>query len=718
MTARRRDARLLLAAAIALVAACSRQSERPVRETFRGAPVIVISIDTLRADRLPAWGYDGVKTPNIDRLRNDGILYRNAYSHVPLTLPSHASLFTGLLPADHGVRDNIGYPLAGTRATLPRALREHGYATGAAVSSYVLRGTTGMGALFDWYDDPLAFTPGTQLGAIQRAGGATAASAQAWIARQGASPFFLFLHLFEPHTPYDAPEPFRSAASHPYDGEIAYVDSIVGSFLDDLQRRGIYDRAVVILLSDHGEGLGDHGETEHGIFVYREAIHVPLIVKLPKNANAGTAVDSPVGLVDVFPTVLSLVGVDPPASLAGVALLGPAAKPLQPRRIFSESLYPRLHLGWSDVRSLIDDTRHYIDAPRPELYVHREDRREERNVLESERRAAASFREELRRFEKNLTAPAAASPEEVAKLAALGYLSAPASMTGELPDAKDRIHQFAAYTAAREAFARGEVEAAIAGFRAVLAENPNFTDAALELADVYEKVRRFDEAAELYRGVLARHPSLREQAAIGVATASLGAGKLDDARKHAELALSSNPAAAHMVLGRIALAAKQPAAAENHARSAARDPRYEPQAVLLLSEALLARGGPQSAEASLRVLDQLNGARIRKGEQALPSVEIARASVLMRLSRPAEAAAALRAAIQMQPDAVEAYGRLAAIHLLQNDLAAAEGVLTQMVNVKPSPARARMAAETLAHFGHAEAAERWRRRSREIAGVR
>ncbi|HEX8253212.1 MAG TPA: sulfatase-like hydrolase/transferase [Thermoanaerobaculia bacterium] len=701
----------LVLAALALVAGCGRGVETPQATTFPQAPVIVISIDTLRADHLPAWGYRGLKTPNIDRLRDDGVLFRNAYSQVPLTLPSHVSLFTGQLPADHGVRDNIGYRLGATTSTLPQTLKKNGYATGAAVSSYVLRGTTGLRPLFDWYDDPIAFAAGADLGAIQRPGAATAAAAQRWIASQSTAPFFLFMHLFEPHTPYDPPEPYRSAASTAYDGEIAHADAILGGFLDDLRARGIYDRSIVILLSDHGEGLNDHGEPEHGIFVYREAIHVPLIVKLPKNASAGTTIDEPVGLIDIYPTVVALTGGDAPAQIAGVPIIGPGAKREPARRIFSESLYARLHLGWSDVRSLIDGQQHYIDAPRAELYTLANDPGEQKNVLADERRAAASFRTAIAQFEKKLTAPGAASPEEMAKLAALGYISAPASsVAANLPDAKDHIAQYGAYMSARASVARGDMTAAIRELRDVLAQNPNFTDASLELARAYETTRQFTEAAEVYRGVLARNPALTEQVAIGVATSLMNAGRLDEARAHAELALTANPAAAHLLLGRIALAARTPAVAEKHAREAARDAHYEPQAVLLLSDALLAGGAVRAPEA-LRALDALKSARASRGEPPVRSLEVARASALMQMSRPSEAIEALRTETRVHPQNREAYARLAAIHLLQKDVASGEAVLVEMVRANPGPAANTLAANTLAHFGYRDAAENWLRRA-------
>jgi choline-sulfatase len=701
--------RVLPASLLLLLAAggCTR-AERPADVT-QNAPVIVISIDTLRADRVGAWGYASAKTPHLDRLAADGVLFRNAFSHVPLTLPSHVSLMTGLLPPDHGVRDNVGYRLRDGVASLPQLLRANGYATGGAVSAYVLRGSTGMGAMFETYDDQIAAPGAATLGDVQRAGEETAAIATRWIAAHAGSPFFYFLHLFEPHTPYTPPQQFLASTSNTYDGEVAHADAIVGAFLDDLKARGIYDRALVIVLSDHGEGLGDHGEAEHGIFVYREAIHVPLLVKLPRNERAGTVVERAAGLTDVLPTVLSMVGVAVPPGLSGRSLFAEDG----PRRIFSESLYPRLHLGWSDLRSLTDGTHHYIDAPRSELYAMRTDPAEQHNVAASDRRTAASFREELARYDRKLTAaPSAVSAEEAAKLAALGYVSAPAApMTGDLIDPKDGIAQFAAFTAAKDAFAKGEVDEAIAGLRRVLEENPNFTEAAAQLAAAYERANRHEEAAATYRSMLARNPALKEQVALGVGRSLMRLRRFAEARRHAELVLSSNAPAAHLLLAKIDLAAGEPVRAQEHARAALGDEYYAAEALPLLAQALLAKSGGE--ETALQTLEAIAQERAAAGKRPLRSYGVARAGVLMRMSRAADAAAALRAEIRAYPDNAEAYGRLAAVHLLQRDPRAAEAVLEELVRAVPGTSSYELAVRTLEHFGQAAAAARWRTRAAE-----
>src|SRR5689334_8889772 len=220
-------------------------------------PVILISIDTLRSDHLPAYGYDRVSTPNLDAFRADAILYEHAYSHCPLTLPSHTSMLTGLLPADSGIRDNIGFTLAENIPTLPALLKANGYATGAAVSAFVLRKGTGIARGFDDYDDEVEPIGEWQVIArVQRSGGETEAVARKWLDAHADKPFFYFLHLYDPHTPYEPPEPFRTQyKDNPYDGEIAYADHVVGEFLDHLKAQGLYDKAMILILADHGEGL-------------------------------------------------------------------------------------------------------------------------------------------------------------------------------------------------------------------------------------------------------------------------------------------------------------------------------------------------------------------------------------------------------------------------------------------------------------------------------
>ncbi|HEX7580966.1 MAG TPA: sulfatase, partial [Thermoanaerobaculia bacterium] len=318
-------------------AGCSRSGKGG--HVYPKAPVVLISIDTLRSDHLPFYGYRDVETPALSALRADSILYEKAYTHVPLTLPAHVSIFTGLLPDGHGVRDNLGYTVDPKVTTLAELLKKDGYSTGGAVSSIVLAGASGVSRGFDFWDDDVVPTHAYQaLNRVQRPGDETESSLAAWLEREQSRPFFAFLHLYEPHTPYEPKEPFASRYANRYDGEIATADAIAGKFLDLLRAKGLYDRSLIIFLSDHGEGLGEHGEAEHGVFLYREVLQVPLLVKLPKGELAGRTVSSPVELIDVTTTIAKAAGVPgfvpPPGT---VSLIDVAFGTVPPeRRIFAE----------------------------------------------------------------------------------------------------------------------------------------------------------------------------------------------------------------------------------------------------------------------------------------------------------------------------------------------------------------------------------------------
>ena len=335
-----RTLRVLGATTLSAVLTCACQSRSPIPQ-YRDTPIILISIDTLRADRLPIYGYRQGSTPELDRLGRDALVFDAVYSHCPLTLPSHASLLTGELPTHHGVRDNIGYTLKPGIQTLATRFKSAGYATGAAVSAYVLRHQTGIAAGFDFFDDAIEMAGnGESLSDTQRDGRATVDALAGWIDRQADPKIFAFLHLYEPHTPYAPPPSHRLA--NPYDGEIAYADELVGRLLDRIKARGWLDRAIVAVVSDHGEGLGDHGEAEHGILLYREALHVPWILRLPGGAGGGRRVAGTLGIVDVAATLLDLAGLDAGGldgrtvrpSLAGDAPVD--------RDVYSETIYPRL----------------------------------------------------------------------------------------------------------------------------------------------------------------------------------------------------------------------------------------------------------------------------------------------------------------------------------------------------------------------------------------
>jgi arylsulfatase A-like enzyme/tetratricopeptide (TPR) repeat protein len=686
-----------------VLAACSRREGTLTSATAPHAPVILISIDTLRADHLPAYGYKDGATPAIDALRKDSILFENAYSHVPLTLPSHVSLLTGQLPPVNGVRNNIGFPFdASKHPTIPSLLKTNGYATGAAVSAYVLRGNTGLANAFDFYDDKIDVHQNEAIGRLQRPGGESEAIAEQWIGSRAQQPFFFFLHLFEPHTPYAPPEPFRSRFASPYDGEIATADSIAGKFIEFLKRSGIYDRALIILLSDHGEGLGQHGEDEHGIFLYREDIHVPLIVKLPKSQRANTSVATPVQLIDVMPTVTEVVGIK--ANAAGRSLLtigGPS------RRIYSESLYARIHLGWSDLRSLIDDQFHFIDAPYPELYAIA-DAAERNNAIDENRREVASMRESLQPFSGEMPAVGAIDPEEAKKLAALGYLgSTSVQTTGPLPDPKDRIGELKMLNDAAGLETDGDIAGAIAKYRQLVAENPRLSDAWSQLARLLQESGKIDEAIATYKRAIQLSPSLAGAVSLSLGDLFLANNQPDEAATHAQLGLSTNPGSAHIILGRAALAKGDLETAARESQAAMSVHGYRAPAQVLMAQVLVKQ---KRLDDALRLIDQAVAEVHDAHADVPPLLYFVSGDILARRNEFDAAIAAFNEEIRRFPHDRDAYATLAIVYLVTGRRSEANRTMERLVRANPSPSSYELAAQTFADLRDSEDAAAWRRR--------
>jgi arylsulfatase A-like enzyme len=408
------------------------------------AGVLIITLDTTRADRLSPYGFMSGPTPALDRLAAEGVLFDQAMTTAPLTLPAHTSLFTGLLPPRHGVRENADAALGTGFPTLAELLRAQGYRTGAFVGSVVLDAERGLSRGFDRYSG-VAQTDGTR--ALQRPANAVADDAIAWLDSVVGSPFLLWAHFYDPHQPHDAPEPFRSSAADSYIAEIAFVDSQIGRLLDALTRHEVLENTVVIVVADHGESLGEHGERDHGIFLYDSVMRVPLIIKAPGAARARVA--EIVRITDLMPTVLEMVGAPAPpmdgVSLSSV-ISGRARVP--DLESYSESFYP-LRFGWSPLQALRTGRFKFVESPRPELYDLDRDPFEEHNVYAERPQVASAMRTRLASIAASTDARQTAnrldtaSPEVRQRLAALGYASNAIHIgtggTANYPDAKDCI---------------------------------------------------------------------------------------------------------------------------------------------------------------------------------------------------------------------------------------------------------------------------------------
>lgn len=625
---------LLLPAALALgVFACAAEPEdappgpveADVARLLAGAsnerpPVILITIDTLRADRLSSYGSDRVATPHLDRLATEGIRFANASSTVPFTLPAHSSIMTGLYPPSHGVRENVGYVLAPELVTIAERFQDRGYRTGGFVSAFVLDARWGIARGFDTYVDDfdLDAMAGANLGSVQRAGPETIAHALEWLDGVGGEePFFLWLHLFDPHDPYDPPEPFRSEyQGRPYDGEVAYTDSLIGEFRTALEERGLFDESVLVLTSDHGEGLGDHGESYHGFFVYDSTVHVPLIFRLPGGTERGRVVGDAVSHVDIASTLVELLDLDGAGTGQGRSLLPDMQglpNPLAERSVYAESFYALDHYGWAPLRSLRTAEHKYIEAPEPELYALLEDPGEIANVLLEERDLSRRLRAEALELSAELDRAAPSSSAEpdldedtLAQLRALGYLAgrgAAGRGDSESPraDPKNKAHLHRAIMRAQSAFGAGDEAAAAAELRAALSEDDGLLDAHQLLGTITLLAGDPEPAIGHFQSALALDPEHR-QSLLGLANAYRELGRIDEAvvgyRRLLEVA--GQDAKATMALARIHVDRGELSEAEQVLTAAAEG--REPPAVVAnkLGEVMALLGRSGDAEAKFR----------------------------------------------------------------------------------------------------------------------
>jgi choline-sulfatase len=425
--------------------------------------VLIVTIDTLRADHLGCYGYERIGTPNIDRLAREGAIALDATAPAPITRPSHVSIFTGLYPAQHGIRDNISRALALDIPTLAEAFKAAGFDTAGFVSSIVLSAQSGLGRGFDQFSDRFdlgadAADEARFLDILEKRGDVAVGDAIAWLERHAKARTFVWVHLYDPHAPYEPPEPYASRyADRPYDGEVAWSDELIGRLDAALTRLGIRDRTLMALTADHGEALGEHGELVHGFFLYQPTLRVPLLFRGP-GIRPGTRIHPVATSVDLFPTLIDLAGIRTPNTAH--ALAGRSLAPLLRGTVatigdapaFAESLTPRLHYGWSDLRSVRDGRWKFILAPRSELYDLARDPNEQHNLAETEPTRTRALRAVL---EHHLESESAASvrstsaqtadipPDLVQKLAALGYAS---GSTPDRPssgaDPKDKVEEY------------------------------------------------------------------------------------------------------------------------------------------------------------------------------------------------------------------------------------------------------------------------------------
>ena len=509
--------------------------------------IILFTIDTLRADHLECYGYDKVKSPQINRLANEGILFEHNIVQAPLTLPSHSSILTGTYPLLHGIRDHGGFYLDESHLTLAESLKNKGYTTGAFVAAFVLDSRWGLDQGFDYYYDNFDLTKykTVSLDSVQRRGDEVLAEVYKWLENQSQQKFFAWIHLYDPHTPYDPPEPYKTEYQGRhfglYDGEIAYVDQLIGEFRDFMEEKNLFDKTLIIFTADHGESLGEHKESAHGFFIYDSDIRVPLIIRFPEGKYAGHVVSNQVRSIDIMPTVLHLLDEEMPESVQGKSLL-----PLiledeaqDERSAYSETYWPRYHYGWSELKSLRKGQYKFIDAPQPELYDIYEDPGEVNNLVNKKASLGHEMKRELLALIEEYAVegiedvgPRKIDNDSLVKLQALGYIGSfhtkAKEKEGKLADPKDKIELYNEIKLAQFLVTEERMDEAEKKIKDVLGKDPSVLEARYILGNIYSKQKKYDEAIEEFRKALEVDPDYYESI-FGIALAYKKSGKDDNA---------------------------------------------------------------------------------------------------------------------------------------------------------------------------------------------
>jgi arylsulfatase A-like enzyme/Tfp pilus assembly protein PilF len=590
--------------------------------TFPETNVLLFTLDTTRADHIGCYGYPNVRTPNIDGLAADGFLFKNATAQAPLTLPSHSSIFTGTYPFIHGVRDNGGFYLEPEKVTLAELLKQKGWTTSAFVGAFVLDSRWGLNQGFDYYYDNFDFAKYKKisLDSVQREGGEVIKAFFDWFKTNGDRRFFSWIHLYDPHTPYEPPEPYKSEYSgRPwglYDGEIAYVDSLIGKVLESLREKGVLDKTIIVIAADHGESLGEHGESSHAFFIYDSTVSVPLILKLPASNLKAKTIDAQVELVDIMPTLLDLLGIAVPNEVQGRSLapLLAGSRSETDKMAYSESYYPRYHYGWSELKSLRTVRYQYIQAPRPELYDIVRDPMERTNIYGQNGPQAERFIKEMKRLQERSPvqgaeekAPRQLDNDTLEKLRALGYVGgftsrAKIDRSVGLSDPKDKIHLYNKLKQAEGASADREYDDALKKIGEVIDEDPGIMEARQVRGNIYMELDRPEEAIEECRAALEIDPEYGA-AIFTMAQAYRKLKKPDEAAAGFRRLIQLDPKdpKPYVNLGEISLDIRDFDAAISHLEKAiAADPEHSAVAHNLLGSAYLEKKMLEPAEREIR----------------------------------------------------------------------------------------------------------------------
>ena len=631
---------------------------RPASAAGSPSPnVVVITIDTLRADHLGCYGNQQIRTPNIDSLAADGVHFERAYTPVPVTLPAHTVLFTGTYPLLSGIHDFSANKLSPTQPTLASVLKEQGYTTGAVIGSAVLDSRFGLNRGFDFYYDHFDFNrlQESNLDEMERPGNVVADIALDWLAKHDKNKFFLWMHLYDPHFPYRPPEPYSEQyKNRPYDGEIAFADAQVGRLIRFLKDKGLYQNTIIVLTGDHGESLGEHGEKTHGFFIYNATLRIPVIFHLP-GQKLGNRMSELVSLADLMPTVLQVLKVDVPSQVQGRNLLPlmTTKKEDQSQGLYAETFLPRLHFNWSELRGIETKNYHFIDAPKPELYDLAKDPGETQNLYSTKKAVADEMRARLTTLIRQygggqeLAEKTGLDPALMERLKSLGYAGfsgggSPTVSNRSLPDPKDRIQLYELFSDAVAESQHGKYPESTEKLSLVLKTEPDSIPAHYLLGLNYYRMREFPKAVEHLRRVVQMSPDY----ALAVFQLGLAYGQMGEWEQAIEslkrtLQLDATNFSASYNLGAAYLQKKMvPEAVIAFRQCITTAPDYAP-GHRALGEVLLYQGQINEALAELRRATELDPHE--------PGAHLALAKALVAAGRHEEAEAERRKSQSAKP---------------------------------------------------------------------
>ena len=657
--------------------------------------VIVVTLDTTRADRLGAYGFEGVQTPAIDSLARKGILFQHAYAVTPLTLPSHTSLFSGTYPPHHGVRDNGGFIVPDELTTLAEIFKSSGYDTGGFVAAYVLDARWGLDQGFDTYVDDFDVKGQRfiSMGGVQRPANEVVDAALEWMGQERGAPFFLWVHLYDPHAPYEAPEPYRSRyRDAPYLAEIAFTDNQVGRLIESLEMAGKRDETFIVVVADHGESLGDHGEIQHGFFIYEGATHVPLIISTPFEEVAGVEATEIVSLIDVMPTILDMSGLEIPEAVQGQSLtsLFLEGADAETRFVYSETFYARYHYGWSELAAIQDERYKLIMSSDPELYDLTKDPGETINLVATESELYESLEAAADQFVDEISEGGAGGEfmavdeDTLAKLASLGYIGSFVPTDEEsaekLSSPREKIGIYNKSIQARQRMHAEKYDEAEQLLQEILAEDPKVLDVYQSMAQLYDLQERFVEAAEVYKQAIPLKPE-DPYAYINLAETQIKLGKVQEAERTALDALDFVEPNAHIyyLLGNVNR--MQGRLLESLA--------YYEQCLGVNPDSATGYSGLAGAYFDLDDLQaaEENARKALSLDNSLPSMHFTLARIHEAEGEPQQAAAEYLKEIEVTPEDVGSHFNLAMIYRVAGRVADEERQLRRVLEINPEHPR-------------------------------